>query len=232
MLDGRSSLEDIKEQFESQFAPQKITFQDLQQFIGMLHRSGLVISHASGQGVQLKKRRDEKKRRELLGKLSNVFAFRWRGIDPEWILNRIYPWTGWFFSVPMILFVLLFGLSALTLVTTQYDEFESRLPTFHQFFGPHNWIYLGITMAIVKVLHEFGHGLSCKRYGGECHEMGFMLLVFTPALYCNVSDSWMLPNKWHRVFIGAAGMYIEIFLATCATWIWWFSYPGTLINAL
>ena len=232
MLDGRSSLEDIKEQFESQFAPQKITFQDLQQFIGMLHRSGLVISHASGQGVQLKKRRDEKKRRELLGKLSNVFAFRWRGIDPEWILNRIYPWTGWFFSVPMILFVLLFGLSALTLVTTQYDEFESRLPTFHQFFGPHNWIYLGITMAIVKVLHEFGHGLSCKRYGGECHEMGFMLLVFTPALYCNVSDSWMLPNKWHRVFIGAAGMYVEIFLATCATWIWWFSYPGTLINAL
>ncbi len=60
MLDGRTSLEAIKERFEDEFTPQKITFQDLQQFIGMLHRSGLVISEASGQGKQLKKRRDEK----------------------------------------------------------------------------------------------------------------------------------------------------------------------------
>ena len=44
MLDGRSSLDDIKEEFETQFTPQKITFHDLLQFVGMLHRSGLVIS--------------------------------------------------------------------------------------------------------------------------------------------------------------------------------------------
>ena len=62
--------------------------------------------------------------------------------------------------------------------------------------------------------------------------MGFMLLVFTPALYCNVSDSWMLPNKWHRVFIGAAGMYVEMFFASVATFLWWFSTPGVLINQL
>jgi putative peptide zinc metalloprotease protein len=83
-------------------------------------------------------------------------------------------------------------------------------------------------MAVVKVLHEFGHGLSCKHFGGECHELGAMLLVFTPALYCNVSDSWMLPNKWHRAAIGAAGMYVELFLASIATFLWWFSTPGLL----
>ena len=55
-----------------------------------------------------------------------------------------------------------------------------------------------------------------------------MLLVFTPALYCNVSDSWMLPNKWHRAAIGAAGMYVELFLASIATFLWWFSTPGLL----
>ena len=67
MLDGQSSLEDIKDRFEAEFTPQKITFQDLQQFIGMLHRSGLVISEAIGQGRQLKHRRDQKKRKEMLG---------------------------------------------------------------------------------------------------------------------------------------------------------------------
>ncbi len=232
MLDGVTSMEEIKERFEREFAPQKITFQDLQQFIGMLHRSGLVISDAPGQGRQLKRRRDEKKRKELLGKMTNVFAVRFRGFDPERLFNVLIPYTSWIFSPAAIIFTLLLGLSALTLVAVQFDVFRSRLPSFHEFFGPHNWIYLGVTMAAVKVLHEFGHGLSCKRYGGECHELGVMLLVFTPCLYCNVSDSWMLPNKWHRAFIGAAGIYVEVILASIATFIWWFSEPGTMINQI
>jgi putative peptide zinc metalloprotease protein len=231
MLDGHSSLDEIKEEFERQFQPQKIAFTDLLQFVGMLHRSGLVISEATGQGHQLRKRRDQKKRRELLGKLSNVFALRFRGVDPERFLNWLYQYTWWCFTWPALIIVIVLALAAITLVGVNFDEFTRRLPAFHQFFGPKNWFYLGITMAIVKVLHEFGHGLSCKHFGGECHELGFMMLVFTPALYCNVSDSWMLPNKWARAAIGAAGMYVEFFLASVATFVWWFSAPG-LVNSI
>jgi putative peptide zinc metalloprotease protein len=231
MLDGMSSLDDIKEQFEQQFQPQKITYHDLLQFVGMLHRSGLVISEAAGQGRQLCKRRGEKKWRELMGKLSNVFALRFRGVDPDRFFNAIYPYTGWFFRWYTVVVVLMIALAALLLVGVNFDTFTRRLPAFHEFFGPKNWLYLGATMAIVKVLHEFGHGLSCKHFKGECHELGAMLLVFTPALYCNVSDSWMLPNKWHRAAIGAAGMYVELFLASIATFLWWFSSPG-LLNSI
>jgi putative peptide zinc metalloprotease protein len=228
MLDGQTSLQAIKDRFQSEFAPQRITLQDLQQFVGMLHRSGLVVSQASGQGRQLRRRGDEKKKKERLGKLANVFALRFRGIDPERILNFLNPLTWWIFTLPALILISMFGLSALTLVLVNFQEFRTKLPTFEQFFAADNWLWLGATMALVKVLHEFGHGLSCKRYGGECHEMGFMFLVFTPCLYCNVSDSWMLPNKWHRVFIGAAGMYVELILASIATYLWWFSEPGML----
>jgi putative peptide zinc metalloprotease protein len=231
MLDGRSSLDDIKAEFETQFTPQKITFHDLLQFVGMLHRSGLVISESTGQGHQLVKRRNDKKWRELMGKLSNVFALRFRGVDPERFLNWLYQYTGWFFRWPTVVLVLLLALAAGSLVAVNFEEFQRKLPDFHQFFGAKNWFYLGITMATVKVLHEFGHGLSCKHFGGECHELGAMMLVFTPALYCNVSDSWMLPNKWHRAAIGAAGMYVELFLASCATFVWWYSLPG-LLNSI
>ncbi|MEZ6134116.1 MAG: biotin/lipoyl-binding protein [Pirellulaceae bacterium] len=226
MLDGVTSLQQIKDRFQAEFAPQRITLQDLQQFVGMLHRSGLVISQATGQGRQLRRRGDQKKKKELLGKAANIFALRFRGIDPERILNFLNPFTWWIFTLPALILISMFGLSALTLVLVNFQEFRTKLPTFETFFAAHNWIWLGVTMAIVKILHEFGHGLSCKRYGGECHEMGFMFLVFTPCLYCNVSDSWMLPNKWHRVFIGAAGMYVELILASIATYLWWFSEPG------
>jgi len=226
MLNGVTSLQQIRESFQAEFAPQRISLQDLQQFVGMLHRSGLVISHAGGQGRQLRRRGDQKRKKELLGKFVNVFAIRFRGIDPERILNRLLPWFGWLFTTWCILLVAVIGMMAITLVLVNYQEFKGKLPTFQQFFAANNWIWLGATMAAVKICHEFGHGLSCKKFGGECHEMGFMMLVFTPCLYCNVSDSWMLPNKWQRVFIGAAGMYVELILASFATFLWWFSEDG------
>ena len=55
-----------------------------------------------------------------------------------------------------------------------------------------------------------------------------MLLILTPCLYCNVSDSWMVRSKWHRAVIGVAGMYLEIILASICTFLWWFSAPGLL----
>lgn len=232
MLDGTISFQEIKDRFEREFAPQKITLGDLQHFIGMLHRSGLLITGAEGQGRQLKKRRDETKRKEFLGKISNVLAIRFKGIDPEKLLNRLAPYTNWYFTKWAVMVFGMIGLGALLLIGTNFATFRSRLPAFHEFFGPQNWLWLGITLGLTKVLHEFGHGLSCKRFGGECHEMGVMFLVLTPCLYCNVSDSWLLPSKWHRAAIGAAGMYVELTMASIATFLWWFSDPASTINQI
>jgi putative peptide zinc metalloprotease protein len=226
MLDGKTSLDELKQRFEKQFAPQKITLEELGRLIGMLHRSHLVIADLPGQGHQLRKRHQEKTKKEWLGKLANLLSIRFKGIDPERILTKLLPWFGWLFTWTGGVIVLGIAFSALLLILVQFDRFQSRLPTFHEFFAAKNWIYLAVSMGICKVLHEFGHGLSCKKFGGECHEMGFMLLVFTPCLYCNVSDSWMLPNKWQRAMIGAAGMYVELLIAGLATFGWWFSNEG------
>ncbi len=228
MLDGQSSLEEIAEQFEAEFPPQTIRVEELQNFIGMLHRSGLVLSDSPGQGVQLKKRRDEKRRKEIIGAMTNVLSFRFKGFDPERILNAIYPWVSWFFTAWATWLSIGLAFCALSLVIVQFDVFSARLPSFQSFFAAQNWLLIAGVLGITKVIHEFGHGLSCKHFGGECHEMGVMFLVLTPCLYCNVSDSWMLPSRWHRAAIGAAGMYVEVVIASIATFIWWFSEPGFL----
>src|SRR6185369_12155229 len=74
MLDGESSLDEIAARFEREFPPQTIRTEELQQFIGMLHRSGLVITDAPGQGYQLKKRRDERKHKERMAALANILS--------------------------------------------------------------------------------------------------------------------------------------------------------------
>ncbi|MFO0790438.1 MAG: hemolysin D [Pirellulales bacterium] len=228
MLDGESSLDEIAERFERDFPPQTIRTEELQQFIGMLHRSGLVITDAPGQGQQLVKRRDERVKQERLATLANILSVRFKGVDPERFFNFVYPYIRWFFTVPAMVCCIALGLAALTLVLVQFEVFHSRLPDFHYFFRAQNWMWLGLTLCVTKILHEFGHGLSCKHFGGECHEIGVMFLVLTPCLYCNVSDSWMLPNRWHRAAIGAAGMYVELVLASICTFIWWFTQPGPI----
>jgi len=50
--------------------------------------------------------------------------------------------------------------------------------------------------------------------------MGVMLLVFSPCLYCDVTDSWMLPDKRRRMIIAAAGMYLETILSALAIFVW------------
>lgn len=231
MLDGLASLDDLKRQFEEQFAPEQISLEELGQFVGMLHRSGLVIADMPGQGRQLLKRGTERWWQEFWASASNVLALRFKGVDPDRVLTWLYPWVKWFFTRTCVIFCSLLILSAFGLVLVQFDTFYNKLPGFHEFFQSGNWLWLALVLCVTKVMHEFGHGLSCKHFKGECHELGFMLLVLTPCLYCNVSDSWMLPNKWARAAIGAGGMYVELVLASIATFVWWNTDPG-LLNQL
>ena len=226
MLDGDASLDDLKENFEEQFPPRRITVDEVSRFVGTLHRSGLVIGDRPGQGPQLNELRRQRVIKEWKQWLSSIMCLRFRGIDPDWMLEKLNPLFGRIFSPAFIAVALIYTFSALMLVLVNFDTFKSKLPEFREFFAVGNWIYIGAALAITKIIHEFGHGLSCKYYGGECHEMGFMLLVFTPCMYCDVSDSWMLPNKWKRVMIGAAGMFVELIMAATATFLWWNSHEG------
>ena len=228
LLDGRISLDELLLRFNQEYAPETITLAELQQFIGRMHREGLIAATAAGQGQQLLKRRQKKRRSKRMGMLTNLLSIRFRGVDPGWVLDGIYPLVKWFFTKPALIVNCCIMLAALLLLTLKFDVFQSRLPGFHEFFGPESWLLMGMVLAGTKIIHELGHGLACRHFGKECHEIGLLLLVFTPCLYCNVSDSWLLPSKWQRAAIGAAGMYVELVLAALATFGWWFSEPGLL----
>ncbi len=230
-LDGRTSAEQIQAAFEREFAPRRLGFRQLHSFCSLLYREGLVVSDAAGQGDLLLQQRQTARRRQLLDRFGNVLALRFRGLDPEPLLNWLHPKVRWLFSSWAFAAWLLLVLAAATWVLVQFDAFHARLPEFGAFFRPEHWLWFAVTLAGCKILHELGHGLACKHYGGRCHELGVMLLVFTPCLYVNVSDAWMLPSKWQRMAISAAGMMVELALAAACTFAWWFSEPG-LLNAI
>ena len=100
MLDGKRSPDQIKRQFDYDYAPQKLTLQELYQFAGMLYRSSLLISNAPNQGIELKKRGEKTRSQEFRQSISSVLSIRMRGFDPDALLTRLNPLTAWFFTWP------------------------------------------------------------------------------------------------------------------------------------
>ena len=96
-LDGRRTLAEVRDAFEARFAPRRIRPESIWQFVAQLHQQGLVISDAPDQGPRLLERRAAERRRQTLERWSNPLAVRFRGIDPQGILDRGYPWVRWMF---------------------------------------------------------------------------------------------------------------------------------------
>lgn len=225
-LDGERSLQELRNVVVREHPASTLTLPEIQSFIVDLHQQGLVYSQRTGQGPVLRQRHFDHLWQRLPQLVTGLLSLRLPGWNPDTWLTWLLPRTRWIYHPLTIAFCSLIVVSAWLLLLVQFQEFRARLPNFEQFFGWPNLIWLWVTLALTKVLHEHGHGLTCRYYGSECHEMGVMLLVFSPCLYCDVSDSWLLRNRWHRIWIAAAGMLFEIVLSGFAIWVWWLTEPG------
>lgn len=230
-LNGKRTLDEVRENYDRRYAPQEITLPVLQQFYTDAYQSGLIDTDGRGQADSLLQRhRATLKQRVLFSPLS-LLGMRFTLGDAQGMLNLLQPLGRVLFSKGFALLVGLAMLLALALGVGRAGVIAGMLPSFSEFFSASNLWLLGLSWIVVKALHELGHGLACRRFGGECHEFGVQLIVFFPFAYCDVSDVWMLKNKWHRMIVSAAGMYVELIIATGCMVVWYFSEPG-LVNSL
>jgi len=221
LLDGRHTLEAVRSAFEQRFRPRRLSMDEVEGFLHQLLQSELLQRDSAQAGQQLWTRAQEERSRQRWSRMANLLCYQLPLCDPDRLLTRMVPplrwlFSGWAFAASIGLFLL-----ALLLVAARFDVFRERLPTLAEFFSLEAGLLLALVMTGVKVLHELGHGLCCKTYGGEVHEMGVMFMGLAPCLYCDVTDSWTLPSKWQRMAVGFAGIYVELLLASCAAFVWW-----------
>lgn len=230
-LDGRATLADLQEHFERTFAPLRIDGVQIRQFLHRLHSLGLVVADAPGQGDILLGRRVEQRRREWWQRFGNLLAIRLPGVPARVFVDRLYGHVRGLFGRGVLAVAAAFVVTMLGATALEWGAVRERLPDFQAFFGRETWVGLAVALVGLKVLHELGHALTCRHFGGDCREMGVMLLLFAPCLYCDVSDAWRLPSRWQRVAVSAAGMAVESIVAAAAALVWWFSVPGALNTA-
>jgi biotin carboxyl carrier protein len=160
-----------------------------------------------------------------------VLRMRWSFGDPDTLLTRTLPYLDWMFGRSFVLVSL--GLFALygALLGARWDEFGAALASTYSLSALTlaNVVVFWMMAAVVILIHELGHAYACKHFGGEVREMGFMLIYFQPAFYCNVSDAWSFPERRARLWVTAAGGWIQLCVTSVATIVWWAAVPNTLL---
>ena len=119
--------------------PNESRVQELQQLLTRFHKDGLVTSNVTGQGTELLKRGRKNKLMERVGQMSNILAIRYRGFDPERILNFLIRYTWWLFTPTAVIVTMVAATIALASVIINWTEFQSKLPGFEAFFDLRQW---------------------------------------------------------------------------------------------
>jgi len=154
---------------------------------------------------------------------------RFRAFDPDRLLDWLIGKVRFFFTPYFVVgAAVMLVWAVLTVITHRAAIMQdlARLWNFQSLFLA--WVVI----LFIVTLHEFAHGLTCKHFGGKVHEMGFMLIYFQPAFYCNISDAWLFPEKSKRLWVTAAGAYFELFVWSAATLVWIVVEPGTWVSGV
>jgi putative peptide zinc metalloprotease protein len=195
---------------------------ELSSLAGQLGQAGLLQVRGSDASARGQRLRALKKSRKFEMVIGHVLFFRKSLFDPDCLLERLLGRLGWVYRPWFLAAAAVFVFVSLLVALWNFDRLVSQGANFFTLSN------LGLTWLLfifVKILHEFGHGLTAKRCGAEVHEMGFMFILFTPYLFCNVSDAWRA-GKAARVATGAAGIAVELCIASVAVWLWLFTQPG------
>ena len=196
--------------------------------IGLLERTLVERTTLELERIRAERR---KRRRPALFR-GELLRMRWSLGDPDGMFTRVLPAIRWMFTRGFIwASVALFAVYFLILGAT-WSEFSTTVGQLYSLrtitFG--SIVLLWLTGLVVILIHELGHGFTCKYFGGEVHEMGFMLIYFQPAFYCNVNDAWSFPALRARLWVTAAGGWIQLVVASMAAIVWYVATPGTLAS--
>ncbi|GAB5405088.1 MAG: biotin/lipoyl-binding protein [Aureliella sp.] len=156
--------------------------------------------------------------------VSGFVVWQVRGINPDSLLRSIAPKCGFLFSRAAVVVW-----STLILATAAADSFDfvrmcDQTATWQDMllggsglaFG--GWLFT--VFLVTRGLHELGHAVVCYRQGVRCPDIGLLFIMCAPCVYCDVSESWRLPRRSQRAAVAAGGMYIELVVATVASWVW------------
>ena len=224
LMDGRRTVREVWEAATATLGDEAPSQDEVIRLLSQLHAADLLVCNIAPDAAELSQRAERQGYQKWKSQLFSVFAWKIPLCDPDRFLNRFLPlvrpvigWTGLLLWFGIVGFGITLG--ALHWPTLSQDLLD-------QVFAPRNLLLIWLLFPAIKLCHELGHAFVTKAFGGDVHELGAMMLVLTPVPYVEASAAWAFRSKWQRIIVGAAGMMVELVLASLALIVWVNAEPG------
>ncbi|MBF0098730.1 MAG: hypothetical protein HQM05_15510 [Magnetococcales bacterium] len=227
-LDNGQSVDAAWNESLSDDAKRALTQEEVVQLLGQLNLANLLQYDRSDSAASLFERMNKRKKSETKALLMGFLSLKIPLYDPDRLLEKAMPLIRWIYGpVGLMLYIMLLLAGGNALMEESYRLFEQG----SGLLAPSNLGLLYIGFLIAKLLHEFSHAAVCKRFGGEVHKLGVMLLIFAPMPYVDATSAWGFKQRSRRILVSLAGVGAELAFAAVAALTWANTAPGTL-NAL
>lgn len=231
LFDGRRTVETLWRGGVQKHGDAGLTQNEVIQLLSQLYQANLVAGDIAPETDQLLSRGRERFTKKAKGQAIGLMYFKVRLFNPDAILSFLEPIFRPLLSIwGLIAWAILVIAALINLV----PEWESLRGGFQQSIAPSNWGWMLAVFVVLKLIHETGHGLICKRFGGHIPEFGAMMLVLIPAPYVDASATWAFADKWKRIAVGAGGMLFELAVASIMSFAWLATLdrPDSLLHQL
>ncbi|MCO6412449.1 MAG: HlyD family efflux transporter periplasmic adaptor subunit [Thiogranum sp.] len=229
LMDGTRTVQELLDATSSALGEDAMTEDQVVEVLGNLYSAEVLLTDSGSDIAELSARRDRHRRARWLGRIRNPLAIKLPLFDPDRLLERLLPLGRLLFSrFGAAMWLLVVGLGV-ALAAIHWNEISAN--TTSRLLSPQNLLLLGLCYPCIKALHELGHGLATRVWGGEVHETGVMLIALMPLPYVDASNASAFPEKHRRILVGAAGILVELFLAALGLLLWLNTQPG-LVHSL
>ncbi|MFH0824423.1 MAG: efflux RND transporter periplasmic adaptor subunit [Pseudomonadota bacterium] len=198
---------------------------DAREIITRATQAGLLLGTRFGTAsflLDLKRRLKSWRRSRTLSQIYFLFIPL---VNPDRFLGKTVGYVRWLWS-PWVVYPACFAIPGAVYILAA--EWTSLRTEFLFFFNLKHLVYLWVTIALTKLVHELSHAYTAKSFGLRVPEMGVAFLIFFPCLYCNTTEAWQLADRSRRMAISAAGVLAEAAIALCSVYVWYATRPGVV----
>lgn len=224
LMDGTRTVQELWESASRELGDDAPSQDEVIQLLGQLHLADVLQTDITPDMLELSRRYDKQQRRKWMQKLAQPLAVRIPIFDPEHFLTATVPYVRPLFSWLGLIVWASVVLLGVVLAGAHWTDLTEGV--IDRVLAPQNLLAVWLAYPLVKAIHELGHAYATKVWGGECHEIGVMLLVLVPVPYVEASSSATFREKRRRMLVAGAGIMVELFLASLALFLWLNVEPG------
>jgi putative peptide zinc metalloprotease protein len=231
LFDGQRSYREVAELFQQQTG-MAVDEAQVQELAGSLEDLEFWYKTPLEKNVTATQKLADQRQKRIKKKTIDMGQLVIASWDPDTHISKLYNsvkfvYSRWFvcgvlgmFAIMAAIFIS--GWTEIWKDTVQYYTFTDK--------GAADLAEFWLLFCGLGFFHESAHAVTCKHFGGQVHNMGFMLIYFSPAFFADISEVYVYGSKWPRVAAIFAGIWVELMFCAAATVVWWGTPAGSPIH--